>query len=420
MATPAHGIVNFAAHITNEQQQRGNMNRATSTFQDYLYMPDPTPLHMLWATVAANLARPDTSTEPLWLMLVGPPSCGKSTLLQSLSLLPNVHYSGTLTASGLLTIRTKDAQEEATGGLLMSQIKNFGFLVMPHFHNTLAEKCKRIEMLEALSYIASNKWPRATGLNGGMDALWEGKCCILAAANASIDAHRDAISLACENFVYVRMGVNRKVEDLTGPWMRQYLRRQAGEHAHVQEKQERLAQASSLALQSILENAVERPELTEEENWRTHSMAVFCSKARSGVTREQNEVTSETTGWEEPHRLRTQFAQLFSSLLRIGVAPAYAWQYLDRLMWDTIPYGRREFIKLFLRGPKGVTYPGEMLENALQVGRRLVEKIGDSLAFHGVFAVVKKRGGTTYTLSEDFRALYGQVSGPPPERAGEA
>src|SRR5262249_46665732 len=50
------------------------------TFRRHLHLPDPRPLLVLLGALAANHLEGD----PVWLLLVGPPSGGKTRLLESL------------------------------------------------------------------------------------------------------------------------------------------------------------------------------------------------------------------------------------------------------------------------------------------------------------------------------------------------
>src|SRR5947209_11501842 len=91
------------------------LTECVATFQRWLYLPDPSPLYVVLATVAANQAPGD----PVWLLLVGPPGSGKTELLVPLGLLPDVHSAATLTEASLLSgTPHRDRAKDAKGGLL--------------------------------------------------------------------------------------------------------------------------------------------------------------------------------------------------------------------------------------------------------------------------------------------------------------
>src|SRR5436305_642239 len=93
----------------------GKLTEAVEVFRHWLHLPDPTPLHAVLATVVANRSPGD----PVWLLLVGPPGCGKSELLVPLAGLGDVHMAATLTEASLLSGSPKrERAKDAKGGLL--------------------------------------------------------------------------------------------------------------------------------------------------------------------------------------------------------------------------------------------------------------------------------------------------------------
>src|ERR1051325_9532350 len=85
------------------------------TFQKWLYLPDPCVVSFALGTVAANLLE----GRPVWTMLVGAPSSGKTQVLDSLHGLPNIFHAATLTESSLLSGTPKrEKAADARGGLL--------------------------------------------------------------------------------------------------------------------------------------------------------------------------------------------------------------------------------------------------------------------------------------------------------------
>jgi hypothetical protein len=81
------------------------MNRVAITLDDLLatyrrvfYIVDPDPLIVALAVIVANLG----TGAPVWLLIVGPPSSGKTEIVSMLARLPFVHVSDTFTEAGLL------------------------------------------------------------------------------------------------------------------------------------------------------------------------------------------------------------------------------------------------------------------------------------------------------------------------------
>ena len=91
---------------------RPDLASVVDLFQRTMWLPDPGVVHLVLGTVAANRLPGD----PLWLLLVGPPSSGKTEILGSLCELAEVHPVSTFTEAGLLS--GSPAGAGATGGLL--------------------------------------------------------------------------------------------------------------------------------------------------------------------------------------------------------------------------------------------------------------------------------------------------------------
>ncbi len=68
-------------------------------FQSSMWMPDPGVVYVVLAAVTANRM----GSPPVWLLVVGPPSSGKTEVLDALSELPDFLAISTFTEAGLLS-----------------------------------------------------------------------------------------------------------------------------------------------------------------------------------------------------------------------------------------------------------------------------------------------------------------------------
>jgi hypothetical protein len=154
------------------------LGRVVATFQRHLHLPDPRALYTVLAAAVANR----TPGDPVWLMLVGAPSSGKTELLYPLERLSGVHMHATITVPGLLSgTKPSEADSGATGGLLRAIGPN-GTLVLKDFTSILSMNEKaRTELLGALREIYDGHWKRALGVDGGKTLEWHGKLGLLAA-----------------------------------------------------------------------------------------------------------------------------------------------------------------------------------------------------------------------------------------------
>ena len=84
-------------------------------YRELLAVPDDAALLLTLAAVVANRL----DGEPVWLMLVGAPGCGKTETLMTLGRVEGVHITSKLTEAGMLSgTPARERAKGARGGLL--------------------------------------------------------------------------------------------------------------------------------------------------------------------------------------------------------------------------------------------------------------------------------------------------------------
>ena len=63
------------------------IHKLAASVGEAIYFPNPDPLYAVLGTVAANCLK----GTPVWLIFVGPPSDGKTLLLDMMDSIPRVH-----------------------------------------------------------------------------------------------------------------------------------------------------------------------------------------------------------------------------------------------------------------------------------------------------------------------------------------
>ena len=149
-------------------------------FRHHLYLPDDGSLLTSLATIAANRMEGD----PLWVMVVGPPSSGRSELIQPIAALPDVFPTAELTVAGLLSgTSQKETAADAKGGLLR-EIGDFGIILCKDFGTVLSMAREgRQAVLAALREVYDGEWNRRLGTDGGLCLPWKGKVGFLGAGH---------------------------------------------------------------------------------------------------------------------------------------------------------------------------------------------------------------------------------------------
>jgi len=153
-------------------------------------MPDPGHLYVVLAAAVANLADGD----PVWLLLVGPPSAGKTEVVSPLVRMPWAHSAATLTEAALLSGTPKREVHASAKGGLLREVGDFGILVMKDFTSLLAQnRDTQAQVLAALREVFDGSWTRHVGTDGGRILEWKGKLGLIAGCTPTIDQHHAVI-----------------------------------------------------------------------------------------------------------------------------------------------------------------------------------------------------------------------------------
>ena len=170
--------------------------------QRLLHMPDAEPFLVVLGAAAANIM----PGAPVWLMVVGPPSGGKTVLLMPLDSMDHVFAVATLTEAALLSgTAATEVTADATGGLL-KEMGAGGIILIKDFTSILSmQRDTRQAILAAFRELHDGKWTRRLGVDGGKTLSWEGKLGIIAACTEVIDMHHGVMAAMGERFVMYRL-----------------------------------------------------------------------------------------------------------------------------------------------------------------------------------------------------------------------
>jgi hypothetical protein len=309
------------------------LERCVETFRRWLYMPDPGGLYVALATVAANLAPGD----PVWTLLVGPPSAGKTETIAPLERLPYVYPAATITEAALLSGTAKRDRDVTAKGGLLREIGEFGILLLKDFTSVLAQnRDARAQVLAALREIYDGSWTRHVGTDGGRTLHWRGKLGLVAGVTPAVDIHHAVMSSMGERMVLHRLpdvDAGQVIADALG---------RVGNETVMREE-------LAAAVHAVLDSAnlgQKSAALTAAEKLRIGDLAVFGVRCRSAVQRDgySREVELLPTP-EGPARLGLTFARLLGGMRTIGVPEPVRWELLAKLAGDCMPAGRRVLLE---------------------------------------------------------------------------
>jgi hypothetical protein len=296
-------------------------------YRDLLYLPDLTPLLGALATVAANRL---PTGDPVWTLLVGPPSSGKSEIIDSLRVLPEAASLSTLTKASLLS-----GHHASGGGLLLTTFRSGrGLLLIKDFTSILSETpATRNELLALLREVFDGHVERAVGTRA-TPLAWAGKLGLVSGVTEEIELHRQTIAGMGERFVYLPMTSTEHDRD-------QIARRAMRNGGDQQRLRARIADAvrQFFAQLPIPDGIVDIP---QADRHLLIAAADLGSRARSSVVRDtRTRDISLVHEAELPARLVGELSQLWRGLHLIGADRCDARAQLRAATIGGIPKTRR-------------------------------------------------------------------------------
>jgi hypothetical protein len=319
-----------------DRDHRPALDTCIDVFRTYMHLPAPGPLLVSLATVVANRAVGD----PLWVLLVGGPSTGKTEPVRSLEKESDCHLVGHITEAGLLSATPKrERGPDAKGGLLR-EVGEFGILLVKDFTSILSmQRDSRASLLAALRETYDGSWTRSVGTDGGRTLTWTGKLGMLGCVTGAIDSAHGVMGLMGERFVLFRMP-----EASAADQARAAIRRSNNTAS--------MRFALSAAVAAVLARAKfpARGITDDEESWLV-ALAQLVVRARSSVERDSysREIVLVPEA-EAPARLVLALRQLLFGLEAIAVEPADARRIVNKAGLDSMPVIRRQMLELLAGG----------------------------------------------------------------------
>jgi len=367
-------------------------------FKKWLYLPDPGSVYVPLAAVAANRMEGD----PVWQMVVGPSSGGKTESIIATASLPYVRLGATLTQAALLS-GTPKKQSVGKGGLLR-EIGNFGILALKDFTSVLSmQRDQRAQLLAALREIFDGSWTRHVGADGGKTLEWTGKLGLIAGCTAAIDSHHSVMSVMGERFLLYRLPTIDPAKQAE---------RALANAGRVRVMRKELA-AVVRRLFAGLDISKELPSIDERETKRLVALSSLVASARSAVERDsyrrEIELIHDT---EAPARLAQTLRLQFAGMLAIGLDRATAWPLVAKSGLDCIPKLRRSVFDTLLAARDWLTTTA--IATATQHPTTTTRRSLEDLCAHGV--VERQAGGKgkhdRWVLAALARDRYAAVGAP--------
>ena len=352
------------------------LDAALATFCKWLHMADTAPVLAVAATIVANLATGD----PVWLLVVGPPSGGKTEILSSCARLPYMVPAATISEAALLSGTAKrERTKEATGGLLR-QVGDFGILLAKDFTSVLSQnKDTAKSAIAALREIYDGSWDRPIGSDGGRVLHWDGKCGFIGGVTPSYDRYGTIVNALGDRYLLLRL------PDVDAEEQAKSAMRSTEQEVAMRAE---LAQAMTGLIAGANRDLV-YGELSDGDRERLKNLAIFTARARTAV--ERDGYTGDLLVMpqaEGPARLVKSFRRLYGGLCAIGVDEDSRWDLLRRVAIDCVPTIRAVVLGELVDG-SGYRRTSEIAGNVEMV-TKTAHRILDDLALIGVATRTKK------------------------------
>lgn len=357
-----------------------SLDDALTTFRGWLHLPDTDPL---LAVAAAAVANRTGDASPVWVLVLGPPSGGKTEQVVGLTGLPETVLASTVTESALLSgTSQKERAADASGGLLR-QVGEHGLLVMKDFTSVLAQnRDARQAALGALREIHDGSWSRAVGTDGGKVLSWSGKLGVVAGCTNAYDKHYGVISQLGDRFLLVRLAEDTDDPDaaVTEVGM------SALTHSEDETVEKRMRRELTAALSGMVTGADRgrtHRELEHAEKMELVRLARYAGVSRTPVDRDGYSGDLLTVPAPEgPGRLTIAFRQMLGGLEALGADPETCWRVLRRLAIDTAPAMRTTVLRVVV----GIGDPERTSDIAKDAGlvTKTANRVLDDLALIGL------------------------------------
>lgn len=345
------------------------VDQLVAQLRQWQHLPDPAHVY---ATLAVAATRHDDH-EPTWLLIVAPPSSGKTEAVQLLA----GHVDDRLdevTAAGLLGW-SKNRPARPMG--ILTRIGSHGLLTFSDLSNLLAtsDRGGRDQVFALLRSVYDGRVQRdiSPPASAAVTTLeWQGRVTVVACVTQAIDqftAHADALG---PRWVYVRI-----------PDRSLAAKRRAAALARRRDLRSVRAEARDLAGR-VLDSAKPGPAVLPDRLAATiEDAALVTTWGRAAVPRSGygHREIEDLPVIEEPMRVVQQLAGLARGSLAIGLSEVDAERLARRVALDSMPAARRSVLDVLavIESPNTATVAREAA-----LDRKVTRRVLEDLAAVGV------------------------------------
>lgn len=283
------------------------------------------------------------TNRPVWLVIIAPPSSGKTELLDIIRKVDKVHFLSNITAKTLFS-----GHSSAQGGFMIREVKKRGIILFPDFTTIINQDSRnRRGIYNQLRVIYDGVAGLETGIETGNTKVWKGKIALIANTTEAIETLKNSSNDLGERFFYYNYKPNVDDSKIISK-------------GEFDEQIKLVVQKKVKVLLESLKKDIEEFKVTEEVKTYLLRVARFISIGRSVVQRDSRRRDVELVNQpEQPYRIFNSLVSLFSSLFVINKDKKRTMSIIWEIALSTIPTLRRE-IFLILRKRDGSTSTKEL------------------------------------------------------------
>ncbi len=192
-------LIILPGHIAAEAQAEDTPTAESvrAEIRKYMVLPEDND-HLVDLILAVALSL--NLDKPVWLMVMAPPSCGKTELLRIISSVKGYHQISNLTSRFLFS-----GHPAACGGYMIRAVGAEGIMAFPDFTTVLSMNPNmRKEVFNQLRVVFDGEAGLGTGIDNGESRIWRGKVAVIASVTETMERFKERASDLGERFLYYR------------------------------------------------------------------------------------------------------------------------------------------------------------------------------------------------------------------------
>jgi len=305
----------------NEYQEKiksyGNFEEIEKVHHKWFHIEDEDYLKVIHACILSH----QFNADPLWLLLVAPPSTTKTSFLLPATHLPDVFAISDITSKTLFSgdkpMPTDKRQPSFMYNLTRYEKDDFtkthGILIFKDFTTILQlNHDQRSEILQQLREIYDGGYNKSVGKSGSVPIKWEGKVTFLAGCTEFYEEFRQIDQTLGERYLLYKP----KIDDKNRVKMALKSTAQIGLRSVM--KKELEDAVKNYHLTTKIEKDIDKIHIPDDILLACANMSSLVTKLRSSVKRDYRGEITQVPNPEAPTRLHNQLIVLMKALTIIN------------------------------------------------------------------------------------------------------